>query len=104
MLVSAASEAARPAPYCSPRGESNPMKLDRLFLPITLLAATGGAFAQGADDCAQATAINGPGPHAFDNTGATDSGIIPTCVNIVQDVWFAWTAPSTGPFILQTCG
>jgi len=80
------------------------MKLDRLFLPITLLAAASGAFAQGADDCALATPITGPGPHSFDNTGATASGTIPSCVNIAQDVWFSWTAPSTGPFILQTCG
>ncbi|MEZ6016422.1 MAG: lectin-like protein [Planctomycetota bacterium] len=80
------------------------MQHARFIAPLTCLALAGGALAQGADDCAMATPIVGPGPHAFDNTGATDSGVFPTCVNVAQDVWFAWTAPATGPYIMQTCG
>jgi hypothetical protein len=80
------------------------MNLDRLFLPITLLAAASGAFAQGADDCTAATPISGPGPHSFDNTAATDSGVTPSCGYVALDVWFAWTATTTGPHIFQTCG
>jgi hypothetical protein len=78
------------------------------FLPqfaILLIASSAsGAFAQGADDCAQATAITGPGPHLFNNTAATDSAATPSCGYITRDVWFAWTATATGVHIFQTCG
>ncbi len=80
------------------------MKLDRLLLPLSFVATAAGAFAQGADDCTGATPISGAGPHAFDNTAASDSGITPSCGYIALDVWFSWTAATTGPHVLESCG
>jgi len=74
----------------------------RSIAPLALLTMAGAA-AQGADDCAMAMPITGAGPHSFDNTAATTSGTNPTCINIVQDVWFVWTAAVSGPHIFQTC-
>ncbi|MFT5732347.1 MAG: hypothetical protein ACJA2W_003241 [Planctomycetota bacterium] len=68
-----------------------------------LLASTG--FAQGADDCANATPISGFSSFAFDNTGATASGIA-DCNGVAtrKDLWFRWMAPVTGPVRYETCG
>ncbi len=64
----------------------------------------------GNDDCSLAASIAGTGLFAFDNRGATTDGVgDPTCQvfgsdQIENDVWFDWTAPSTGTFSLATCG
>jgi hypothetical protein len=81
-------------------------------LTSTLLLLASGALAQGADDCAMATAIAGEGIFDFDNTGATDSGTFAQCSgaagalgsSIPDDVWFAWTAPADGDFVVSSCG
>lgn len=65
-----------------------------------------------ADDCATPVALAGPGPYPFDNTLATTGAQGQTetaCLffgstTIDRDVWFTWTAPSSGPFRIETCG
>lgn len=70
-----------------------------------VLAITGAAYGQGADDCSNAQVIAGLGPHAFDNTAATNDGPA-DCEGkpARRDVWFEWTAPQTGGYVLTTCG
>ena len=66
----------------------------------------------GSDNCATPDAIVGAGPHAFDNTLATTGTEGQSTVNCIfsgqiacaDDVWFSWTAPSTGTFEISTCG
>ncbi len=72
----------------------------------SLLTLSGAAFAQGADDCNMAQVITGAGPFAFDTSAATTDGSAdPNCngTDIFDDVWFSWTAPTSGPFILSLC-
>jgi hypothetical protein len=64
------------------------------------------------DDCADAIAISGPGPHAFDNTLATTDGFgDPLCAafgtdQINNDLWWTWTSDcAAGQQIdVSTCG
>jgi len=69
----------------------------------------------GADDCSMADAIAGPGTFPFDNstgvatTGTNGQNNSPACTSsgltaIENDVWFAWTAPTTGLVVLSDCG
>ncbi len=64
------------------------------------------SFGQGADDCANAEVITGPGPHAFDNTAATTTPGLSDCNGnpVHSDVWFRWTAPSTARVTVEACG
>ncbi|MBL8861076.1 MAG: hypothetical protein JNK02_03610 [Planctomycetes bacterium] len=63
----------------------------------------------GSDDCANAAvndAITGTGTFAVNTVGAT-TGVAPQPVGfatIKNDVWFYWTAPTTGAARLETCG
>ncbi|MBL8860868.1 MAG: hypothetical protein JNK02_02560 [Planctomycetes bacterium] len=63
------------------------------------------------DECAGALSINGVGPHGYDTTNATTGAtgqtnarcrIFNTTV-IAFDLWYAWTAQSTGWVALNTC-
>ncbi len=57
------------------------------------------------DDCANATAITSVGSFPFDPTSATDSDMVGACVgrdSNLQDVFFSFTAPSTGQFTFST--
>ena len=76
-----------------------------LLLGIATLTLSGLSSAQGADDCANAQAISGLGPHAFDNTAATLDGTA-DCngKNTFRDVWFRWVAPQSGGYKFETCG
>ncbi|MBI5364304.1 MAG: hypothetical protein HZA53_14085 [Planctomycetes bacterium] len=64
------------------------------------------------DDCATPVALVGAGPHAFDTTTATtgtQGQAEPRCnayglTGIDHDVWFCWTAPSTGQWDVSTVG
>ena len=74
-------------------------------LLLSSLLLTSIAAAQGADDCSSAQVIAGPGPHFFDNTAATKDG--PNDCDglpVRKDVWFRWTAPLTGGYVLDDCG
>ena len=63
------------------------------------------------DDCTTPQAIAGSGPFAFDNTQATTGvqGQAEVLCNfggstpIESDLWYVWTAPSTGTFAIETC-
>ncbi len=77
------------------------------MLPGLVLAwtvsATPPVFGQGADDCNSAEAILGDGAFFFNNIGATTDG--PSdCSDMEADVWFAWTADTTGTATISTCG
>jgi hypothetical protein len=67
---------------------------------LAVALSSGVAFAQGADSCGNAQAINGVGLFAFNNAAATPDG---AGCNMERDVWFLWTAPSTGNFTVSTC-
>src|SRR5689334_13500020 len=64
------------------------------------------------DDCTAPTTLVGVGSFPFDNTSATTSieGQTETLCNmysstaLVQDLWFQWTALSSGCAIFETCG
>jgi len=79
-------------------------------LLVTTIVSVQPAFAQGSDSCATAQAIAGTGSFAFDSSTATTDGTPDAAcnffgqTNIENDVWFAWTAPSGGPFMVSTCG
>ncbi len=68
---------------------------------IVSCVVSGSLLAQGSDDCASAETIFGLGEFAFNNVGATTDG--PVSCRAMSDVWFLWTAPATGKFILTTC-
>jgi hypothetical protein len=81
------------------------------FVASVLLGSD--ARAQGGSDaCAAAVAIAGAGPFAFDNTAATTgaegqanaSCLVSGQTGISNDVWFAWTAATTGDVTLSLCG
>jgi hypothetical protein len=87
------------------------VSLSRVLVPgLAALCLTTSARTQGADLCTSAQVITGTGTFAFDNTAATTDGVPdPLCSfaaqsDISNDVWWSWTAPSTGTFTITTCG
>ena len=64
------------------------------------------------DDCATPSVIGGPGPFSFDTTNATTGTAGQNEANcfffgtpgIDLDLWYKWTAPSTGTVTLSACG
>ena len=59
----------------------------------------------GSDDCSSALVIAGTGTFPFDTTGATTSSQQSgSCTTANLDVWFRWTAASSGPATLSLCG
>jgi len=82
-----------------------------LLLPLSILAVALPLRAQGSDSCSTAQAISGPGPHAFDLTNATtgtDGQGNAACDSngstaIENDVWYHWSAPVAGTYVLTTC-
>jgi len=85
------------------------------FLPTLALAVLLPAVATaqgGSDPCSTARSISGTGNFRFNNASAT-SGVEGQGNNacfaygtraIERDVWFAWTAPSTGSATVALCG
>lgn len=66
---------------------------------LSLLAAltlAGSAFAQGGDECATATDVMSMLSFPFDTQGATTSNSDLCLTPSGLDVWFTWTAPTTG--------
>lgn len=65
----------------------------------------GSLFVGGSDECAGAEAIAGTGTFSVNTvsatTGAPQSG---SCPAANRDVWFAWTATSSGLTTIATCG
>jgi hypothetical protein len=70
-------------------------------LALGLGALAGSAAAQGSNACGSAQAINGVGLFPFNNSAATADN---SSCSMGRDVWFRWTAPSTGNFTVSTCG
>ena len=63
-------------------------------------------LAQGSDDCSSAQPIAGEGTWPADTTGATTDGATDACGQtngIYNDVWFLWTANTTGDYVINTC-
>ncbi len=64
----------------------------------------------GSDSCANAPAIGGYGLFPWDNVNATtDGGLHALCTKsgfsgIVNDLWWRWTSPVSGPVTISTCG
>lgn len=79
------------------------------LLPLFLTLCSGSVFAQGNDSCASAQVIVGTGVFPFDTTAATTDGLgDPLCANAATnqiwfDVWWSWTAPSSGTYQFSTC-
>jgi hypothetical protein len=98
-LKRAAQAQSNPAPLSQGAQQGNPQGL-----PGTL--ALGGS-----DSCATPDLIAGNGAFAFDNTAATTGtqgqteGLCSfyTMTAITRDVWFLWTAPSTGTATFSLC-
>ena len=81
----------------------------RFTLPVALVLS-GVAAAQGSDSCSTPQAVNGAGPFAFDTTGATTDGQPDLLCDffgnsdILDDVWFRWTAQDTAEHVVSLCG
>jgi hypothetical protein len=75
----------------------------------TTLALANLAFAQGADNCADAAFIKGYGTYAFSTVGATTDGAADVLCNffsnqnIYNDVWFRFRAPETFVVDVASC-
>jgi hypothetical protein len=94
------------------RGRSLPGASSNLPMPVAPVAL-GSQLVGGSDNCATPDVIVGDGTYAFDNTSATTGaeGQNQAACNqvgggtaIVSDVWFAWTATTTGLARINTCG
>ncbi len=56
------------------------------------------------DDCSSPVVIAGSGPFVFDTTGASTSVQQSAgCPDATLDVWYSWTAPSSGTATMETC-
>ena len=81
------------------------------FLAVVLAAVSGGARAQGSDNCATPTVISGTGNFAYNALAATTGAqgqSEAACsffgsTAIDNDVWFTWTAPANGFVSLSLC-
>lgn len=70
-----------------------------------VLLASAGAMAQPANDnCASAEVVTGGSPVGFDTTQATTDGAANCGFNSGFEVWYAYTAPSSGTAVFSTCG
>ncbi len=57
------------------------------------------------DDCSAAIVISGAGPFATDTTTATTGSQMPSCTGFMSlDIWYEWTAGSTGNATMEMCG
>ncbi len=89
------------------------MKQLSLFVLSSLALCVTNASAQtGADSCTTPDVIVGTGVFTFDNTAATigaDGQAEALCnqlgsTTVTSDVWFTWTAPTSGVVVVETCG
>lgn len=74
----------------------------RLLEAALVACLTPATFAQGGDTCAQAEVIAGTGLFPYDNSAATTDSA--SGCAMARDVWFRWTAPTTRPVTVSTCG
>jgi hypothetical protein len=72
---------------------------------LALACLAGHAAAQGTDSCTSPTPISGLSTFNFNNGAATNTtGSGTTCGGLGRDLFWTWTAPSTGTFEVSTCG
>lgn len=82
----------------------------RAGLALAALAWWSCAAAGQSDSCAGATAIAGEGVFYYNNSGATTDGLVHGgCLffgesQIVQDLWWRWTAHCDGVVTVRNCG
>ena len=77
--------------------------LKRCLLSIVLLCIPLVASAQAAnDDCSAATEV-GEGSHPYDLTSSTLDGPDDCDGNMLNDVWFSYTASAGGIATISTC-
>jgi hypothetical protein len=85
-----------------------PTRLAPILSPLHALVVgallTTPLIAQGSDSCSSAPSISGGGQFAVDTIGATGPDADPSCGNMGADVWFEWTALSTGDVLMELCG
>ncbi len=62
------------------------------------------AQATGSDNCTAATPISGTGLFNFNNQNVGPFGVNFANCGMSKDVWFRWTAPTTGQVVFTTCG
>ena len=79
------------------------MKLTSILTATCCVLFTSAAMAQGNDDCANATPLSGDGVFAVDNTIGTGLDADPGCGNFGADVWYGWTATTTGTVNMDMC-
>ncbi len=79
------------------------MKLTSILTATCCVLFTSAAMAQGNDDCANATPLSGDGVFAVDNTIGTGLDADPGCGNLGADVWYGWTATTTGTVNMNMC-
>jgi len=56
------------------------------------------------DECIDAEAITGVGVYQFDTRGATTDGTASCDATSGRDVWFDWTVPCDGSYVVSLCG
>ena len=91
-------------------GHDGDMSISRLFpIAALLLLAASSSFGQGSDSCSTPQLISGDGLFAFDNSSADTDGpgssLCSTSAGdqVAHDVWFDWTAATTGVVTISTC-
>jgi hypothetical protein len=81
------------------------MKTILLALATVLCASSNSASAQVNDQCTSYISLPGPGTYPFDTTNATTgSQHFSACGDLFKDVWFVYTATTTGTATITTCG
>lgn len=78
----------------------SPCPLAALVLSPLLSLGLGPEAPAQSFDCGSATPIAGEGVFPFDNTGAPDTGQF-TCVVSEREVYWLWTAPASGRFLVE---
>jgi hypothetical protein len=92
--------------------QSKPVVHKAHVAPVTRNNGSSIPLVGGSDSCATPDVISGTGTFSFDNSAATtgaEGQANAACnffgtMGIDNDVWFTWTAPSSGNAQLQLCG
>jgi hypothetical protein len=88
-----------------PRSSCTSQLRRALAVGSLFLGLAASASAQGTDSCTTPQVVAGFGSFAFDNSAAAaGNDFVPACAPIGRDVWFTWTAASSGSTTVATCG
>ncbi len=101
--LASAQVSAVQSPIKNPAPKGPPVKvINPSVQPVQVVHSLGGS-----DDCSTAAvndAISGPGNFAANTTTATTGSPVGTCGAIGNDVWYYWTATTSGVASITTCG